>query len=194
MRYHENYIWCMDTVVILINDIFSLLGQFLRVISIFGTQMTVILDLVNKSLKNVFYWICWPGKNKFGYQKYISSWSRTKDITQIRFHVWTRRPFWKCHLFNVWTLFERVTRCNIFSDIKIYKIRSRNQICLLWRRKINFSNGPRTNNRLSVKTFRVITKWLIWWNDCYCDGIIWAKLADTATQGPVWDKGHLYSP
>ena len=81
----------MDTVAILKNDIFSLLGHFLRVIlsliffsyikcheirlinliyhtwshnhiwvsrwrlgiSIFGTQMTVILDLVNKSLINV---------------------------------------------------------------------------------------------------------------------------------------------
>ena len=81
----------MDTVVILKNDIFSLLGYFLRVIlslilfsyikfhkirlinliyhtwshnhiwvsrwqfgiSILGTQMTVILDLVNKSLTNV---------------------------------------------------------------------------------------------------------------------------------------------
>ena len=81
----------MDTVAILKNDIFSLLGHFLRVIlslifccyikfhkirlmnliyhtwshnhiwvsrwrfgiSIFGTQMTVILDLVNNSLTNV---------------------------------------------------------------------------------------------------------------------------------------------
>ena len=46
--------------------------------------------------------------------------------------------FEKCHFFNVWTLFETVTRSNIFADIKIYQIRSRNLICLIWRRKIIF--------------------------------------------------------
>ena len=35
--------------------------------------------------------------------------------------------------------FETVTRSNIFADIKIYQIRSRNLICLIWRRKIIFS-------------------------------------------------------
>ena len=40
--------------------------------------------------------------------------------------------------------FETVTWSNIFADIKIYQIRSRNLICLIWRRKIIFSFGPRT--------------------------------------------------
>ena len=138
MRYHESYIWCMDTVAILKNDIFSLLGHFLRVILsliffsyiifheirlfnliyhtwshnhiwvsrwrfgiIFGTQMTVILDLVNKSLTNVaeMYLIGFVDL-MFSYQKYISSWSRKKDIIKIRFDVWTRRPFWKMQFFQ----------------------------------------------------------------------------------------------
>ena len=70
-----------------------------------------------------------------------------KDIIKIRFDVWTRRPFLKNAIFsNVWTLFETVTRSNMFADIKIYQIRSRNLICLIWRRKIIFLKWPKDYN------------------------------------------------
>ena len=39
----------------------------------------------------------------------------------------------------VWTLFERVTRSNIFSHREIYQIKSRNLICQTWPR--NFVLG-----------------------------------------------------
>ena len=59
--------------------------------------MTVILDLVNKSFSNVavMYFIGFvdPENISLDTKKYISSWSRNKDIIKIRFDVWTRRHF-----------------------------------------------------------------------------------------------------
>ena len=135
---------------------------------------------------NVFYWICWPWKHKFGYQKHISSWSRNKDTIKIRFDVWTRQPFWKMTFFQCWTLFETVTRSNIFADIRIYQIRSRNLICLIWRRKIIFFqlaqglNGYNCDIKFSMKqgeTHKPTSHFKHWyWVLCGCHvSVVWAS-------------------
>ena len=64
--------------------------------------------------------------------------------------------FEKCHFFNVWTLFETVTRSNIFADIKTYQIRSRNLICLIWRRKIIFFKWPKDYQDEAIVNFHKI--------------------------------------
>ena len=116
-------------------------------ISIVGTQMTVILDWVNKSLTNVaeMYFIGFVDPENISLD--------TKSILLVGLEIKISKKldlmyghgghFEKCNFFNVWTLFERVTRSNIFTDIKIYQIRSRNLICLIWRRKFVFFEWPK---------------------------------------------------
>ena len=199
MRYHENYIRSMDPVAILLrNEIFSLLGHFLSVlpslifcsykfhkirlmnlryhtwsqnhicvsrwrfgISIFGTQMTVILDLVNKSWTNV------AEMHLIGFVDPENITLDTKRMQCIWYHenwIWCidTAAIFKIAIFS---------RSNIFSDIKIYKIRSRNLTCRSWR-TVFFSNGPRTNTIFSSIHFALCSYNLIGGNH-------WAKLYQT---------------
>ena len=86
--------------------------------------MAAILDLVNKAWTYVaeLYFIGFvdPQNISLG----------TKSIFLAGFVI-------------VWTLLERVTRSNIFPHIKIYQQKSRNLICLIWRRKFFFFKWPK---------------------------------------------------
>ena len=116
-------------------------------INIFGTQMTVILDLANKSLTNVaeMYFIGFddPENIILDTKSIFLADLEIKISYKLDLMYGHGGHFEKCHFYNVWTLFEMVTRSNIFADIKIYQIRSRNLICLIWQRKIIFVKWPK---------------------------------------------------
>ena len=109
--------------------------------------MTVILDFVNKSLTNVaeMYFIGFvdPENISLDTKSIFLAGLEIKISYKIDLMYGHGGHFEKCHFCNVWTLFETVTRSNIFADIKIYQIRSRNLICLIWRRKIIFFIWPK---------------------------------------------------
>ena len=88
-------------------------------ISILGTKMAAILDLVNTSWTYVaeLYLIGFVDPEN------ISLGTKSIFLAGLEIEI-------------VWTLLERVTRSNIFSHIKIYQIKSRNLICQTWPRNL----------------------------------------------------------
>ena len=112
-------------------------------LSILGTKMAAILDLVNMAWTYVaeLYFI------GFGDPQNISLGTKTIFLAGLEIEISQKLDlvtghgghFEKRIFFIVWTLLERVTRSNIFSHIKIYQIKSRNLICLTWPR--NFVLG-----------------------------------------------------
>ena len=105
--------------------------------------MAAILDLVNKSLIYVseMYFVGFvdPENISLG-TKSIFLAILEIEISQILDLAYGHGGhFEKRIFFIVWTLFERVTRSNIFSHIKICQIKSRNLICQTWPR--NFVLG-----------------------------------------------------
>ena len=112
-------------------------------LSILGTKMVAILDLVNMAWTYVaeLYFI------GFGDPQNISLGTKTIFLAGLEIEISQKLDlvtghgghFEKRIFFIVWTLLERVTRSNIFPRIKIYQIKSRNLICLTWPR--NFVLG-----------------------------------------------------
>ena len=121
--------------------IFGPLGIF--GLSILGTKMAAILDLVNKSWTYVaeLYFIGFVDPEN------ISLCTKSIFLAGLEIEISQKLDFVTGHgghfekriLFIVCTLLERVTRSNIFSHIKIYQIKSRNPICQTWPR--NFVLG-----------------------------------------------------
>ena len=106
-------------------------------LSILGTKMAAILDLVNTSWTYVaeLYFIGFvdPENISLGTKSIFLAGLEIDLVTGHGGH------FEKRICFIVWTILERVTRSNIFSHIKIYQIKSRNLICQTWPR--NFVLG-----------------------------------------------------
>ena len=118
-------------------------GPLVRIgLSILGNQMAAILGLVSKSWTYVaeLYFI------GFVDPKNISLNTKNIFVAGLEIEISQKLDlvtghgghFEKRIFFIVWTLLERVTRSNIFSDI-IYQIKSRNLICQTWPR--NFVLG-----------------------------------------------------
>ena len=109
-------------------------------LSILGTKLAAILDLVNKAWTYVaeLYFIGFvdPQNIRLG-TKSIFLAGLEIEISQ-KFDLVTGHGghFEKRIFFIVWTLLEGVTRSNIFPHIKIYQIKSRNLICLTWPRNL----------------------------------------------------------
>ena len=109
------------------------LGPLVRFgLSILGTKMTAILDLVNKSWTYVaeLYFIGFVDPEN------ISLGTKRIFLAGLEIEISQKLDLVTGH---VWTLLERVTRSNICSHIKIYQIKSRNLICQTWPR--NFVLG-----------------------------------------------------
>ena len=74
-------------------------------LSILGTKMAAILDLVNKAWTYVaeLYFIGFvdPQNISLGTKSIFLAGLENWDITKIRFGDWTRRPFWKTHFFSL---------------------------------------------------------------------------------------------
>ena len=96
----------------------------------FGTQRKVILDLVNKSWTNVaeMYFI------GFGDPENISLCTKSIFMAGLEIKISCKMPFCQC----LDTFLRGLPGLIFFSDIKIYQIRSRNLICLIWRRNFFF--------------------------------------------------------
>ena len=130
-------------------------------LSILGTKiskMAAILDLVNKSWTYVaeLYFIGFvdPQNISLGTKSIFLAGLEIEISQKLDLVTGHGGHFEKRIFFIVWTLLERVTRSNIFPHIKIYQKKSRNLICLIWRRNFFFSNGPRTIHTL--QTIQVI--------------------------------------
>ena len=112
-------------------------------ISILGTKMAAILDLVNKSWTYVaeLYLIGFvdPENISLGTKSIFLAGLEIEISQKLDLVTGHGGHFEKRIFFIVWTLLERATRSNIFSHIKIYQIKSRNLICQTWPR--NFVLG-----------------------------------------------------
>ena len=112
-------------------------------LSILGTKMAAILDLVNTAWTYIaeMYFIGFVDTQNISLgTKSIFLAGLDIEISQkLDLVTGHGGHFEKRIFFIVWTLLERVTRSNIFPHIKIYQIKSRNLICLTWPR--NFVLG-----------------------------------------------------
>ena len=109
-------------------------------ISILGTKMAAILDLVNSSWTYVaeLYLIGFvdPENISLGTKSIFLAGLEIEISQKLNLATGHGGHFEKRIFFIVWTLLERVTRSNIFSHIKIYQIKSRNLICQTWPRNL----------------------------------------------------------
>ena len=109
--------------------------------------MAAILDLVNKAWTYVaeLYFIGFvdPQNISLGTKSIFLAGLEIEISQKLDLVTGHGGHFEKRIFFIVWTLLERVTRSNIFPHIKIYPKKSRNLICLIWRRKIIFFKWPR---------------------------------------------------
>ena len=116
-------------------------------LSILGTKMAAILDLVNKAWTYVaeLYFIGFvdPQNISLGTKSIFLAGLEIEISQKLDLVTGHGGHFEKRIFFIVWTLLERVTRSNIFPHIKIYQKKSRNLICLIWRRKIIFFKWPK---------------------------------------------------
>ena len=119
-------------------------------LSILGTKiskMATILDLVNKAWTYVaeLYFIGFvdPQNISLGTKSIFLAGLEIEISQKLDLVTGHGGHFEKRIFFIVWTLLERVTRSNIFPHIKIYQKKSRNLICLIWRRKIIFFKWPK---------------------------------------------------
>ena len=112
-------------------------------LSILGTKMAAILDLVNTAWTYVaeLYFIGFvdPENISLGTKSIFLAGLEIEISQKLDLVTGHGGHFEKRILFIVWTLLERVTRSNIFPHIKIYQIKSRNLICQTWPR--NFVLG-----------------------------------------------------
>ena len=116
-------------------------------LSILGTKMAAILDLVNKAWTYVaeLYFIGFvdPQNISLGTKSIFLAGLEIEISQKLDLVTGHGGHFEKRIFFIVWTLLERVTRSNIFPHIKICQKKSRNLICLIWRRKIIFFKWPK---------------------------------------------------
>ena len=100
--------------------------------------MAAILDLVNKSWTYVaelcFIEFINPKNITLGTKSIFMAGLEIEISQKLDLVTGHGGHFEKRIIFIVWTLLERATRCNIFSHIKIYQIKSRNLKCQTWPR------------------------------------------------------------